>query len=75
MGLLGVYNLCFSGSFVFFHVFCEERSRFSLLHTHFDVCHYLMILCHFDQMNDKIMFYFSIESILLLLKGFYISSI
>ena len=38
---------------------------FSLLHAHFDVYHYLMILCHFDQMNDIMMFFLSIESILL----------
>ena len=31
---------------------------FSLLHAHFDVCHYLMILRHFDQMNDIMMFSF-----------------
>ena len=47
---------------------------FSLLHAHFDVCHYLTILCRFDKMNDKIMFFLSIESILLSLKCFYISS-
>ena len=29
-----------------------------LLHAHFDVCYHLMILCHFDQMNDKMMFSF-----------------
>ena len=38
---------------------------FSLLYVHFDVCYYLMTLCHFDKMNDKIMFFLSIESILL----------
>ena len=43
---------------------------FSLLHAYFDVCHYLMILCHFDQMNDITMFFLFIESILLLLKCF-----
>ena len=54
-----------------FHVFCKERSFFfSLLRPHFDVCYYLMILCHFDQMNDKIMFFLSIKSILLSLKCF-----
>ena len=26
-----------------FHVFCEESSCFSLLHAHFDVCHYLTV--------------------------------
>ena len=29
-----------------------------LLHAYFDVCYYLMILCHFDQMNDIMIFYF-----------------
>ena len=43
---------------------------FSLLHAHFDVCHYLMIFCQFDKMNDRIMFSLSIESILLSLKCF-----
>ena len=43
---------------------------FLLLHAHFDVCHYLMILCHFDQINDIMMFCLSIESILLSLKCF-----
>ena len=43
---------------------------FSLLYAHFDVCHYLMILCHFDQMNYRMMFSLSIESILLSLKCF-----
>ena len=41
-----------------------------LLHAHFDICYYLIILCHFDQMNDKVMFSLSIESILLSLKCF-----
>ena len=45
---------------------------FSLLHAHFDVCHYLVILCHFDQMNDNMMFFLSIKSILLSLKCFYV---
>ena len=49
-----------------FHVFCKENSCFfPLLHAHFDVYHYFMILCHFDQMNDIMMFFLSIESILL----------
>ena len=30
----------------------REAHTFLLLHVHFDVCHYLVILCHFDQMND-----------------------
>ena len=50
--------------------FVWEAYVFSLLNAHFDVCHYLMILCHFDQMNDKMMFSLSIESILLSLKYF-----
>ena len=41
---------------------------FSLLHAYFDVCHYLMILYHFDRINGRIMFSLSIELILLLLK-------
>ena len=36
----------------------------SLLHAYFNVCHYLMILCHFDKMYDIIKFFLSIESIL-----------
>ena len=47
MGLLETSTLCFSGSFVF-----------SLLHARFDICYYLMILYHFDQMNDRIIFFF-----------------
>ena len=43
---------------------------FPLLHAYFDVYHYLMILCHFDQMHDKMMFFLSIKSILLSLKYF-----
>ena len=50
--------------------FVRKAHVFSLLHAHFDVCHYLMILCHFDQMNDIMMFFLSIESILLSLKCF-----
>ena len=34
----------------------------------FDVCHCSMILCHFNQMNNRMMFYLSIESILLSMK-------
>ena len=48
---------------------------FLLSHAHFDICHYRMILCHFDQMNDIIMFFLSIKSILLSLKCFLISNI
>ena len=44
-----------------FDIFCKESSCFSLLHAHFDICHYLMILCHFDRMNDIMMFSLSIE--------------
>ena len=39
-----------------FNIFCKKRS-FSLLHTHFDVYHYLVILCYFDHMNDRMMFF------------------
>ena len=38
--------------------FVMKSHIFSLLHAHFDVYHYLMILCHFDQMNDIMMFFF-----------------
>ena len=38
--------------------FVRKAHAFSLLHAHFDICHYLMILCHFDKMNDKMMFFF-----------------
>ena len=41
-----------------FHVFCKESSHFSLLHAHFYICHYLMILYHFNQMNNRMMFFF-----------------
>ena len=37
--------------------FVRKTHGFLLLHAHFDVCQYLMILCHFDQMNDKMMFF------------------
>ena len=50
--------------------FVGKAHVFSLLHVHFDVCHYLMILGHFDQMNDRMVFSLSIESILLSLKCF-----
>ena len=43
--------------------FIRKTHAFSLLHAHFNVYHYLMILCHFDQMNDKMMFSLSIESL------------
>ena len=65
MILFGVYTLCFNGSFAFFMYFVRKAHVFSLLYTHFDVCHYLMILCHFDKMNDIMMFFIYIESILL----------
>ena len=58
MGLLGAYTLCFSGSFSLFMYFVRKAHSFSLLLAHFDVCHYLMILCHFDQMNEIMMFFF-----------------
>ena len=38
---------------------------FSLSQAHFDIFYYLMILCHFDHMNDRTIFFLSIESILL----------
>ena len=57
MGLLGASTLILVGVFPF-HVFCKESSCFSLLHVHFDICHYLMILYHFDYMNDKMRFFF-----------------
>ena len=38
--------------------FVRKPHVLSSLHAHFDICHYLMISCHFDQMNDKIMFFF-----------------
>ena len=38
--------------------FVRKSHAFSLLHAHFDVCHYLMILCHFDHMKDRMMFFF-----------------
>ena len=41
--------------------FVRKAHVFSLLHVYFYVCHYLMILCHFDQMNDRIMFFLSID--------------
>ena len=34
---------------------------FSLLHAHFDVCYYLMILCNFDKMNDVMMFFIQLN--------------
>ena len=48
--------------------FVRKAHVFSLLYVHFDVCHYLRILCHFDQMNDRMVFFLFIESILLSLK-------
>ena len=41
-----------------FLVFCKESSCFSLLHAHFDICYYLIILYHFDKINNIIMFSF-----------------
>ena len=45
--------------------FVRKAHVFSLLLARFDVCHYLMIMCHSNQMNDIMMFFLSIESILL----------
>ena len=50
--------------------FVRKIHVFLLLHAHFDVCYNLIILCHFDQMNDRIMFSFSIKSIFLSLECF-----
>ena len=61
MGLLKLFVL---EEVLPFHIFCKENSYFLLLHTHFEVCHYLVILCHFDQMNDKIMFFFLFNQLL-----------
>ena len=41
--------------------FIKKAHVFWLLHAHFDVCHYLMILCSFDKMNDKMMFFFPLN--------------
>ena len=37
--------------------FVRKSHVFPLLHADFDVCHYLMIFCHFDHMNDKMIFF------------------
>ena len=37
--------------------FVRKAHAFLLLHAHFDVCYYLMDLCHFGKMNDKMMFF------------------
>ena len=50
--------------------FVGKPHVFLLLHAHFNVCYSPMILFHFDQMNDKMMFSLSIEFILLSLKYF-----
>ena len=57
--LLGAQPLCL------FIYFIRKPHTVSLLNAHFEVCHYLMILCHFDQMNDKMRCFLSIELILL----------
>ena len=44
--------------------YVRKAHAFSLLHAYFDICHYLIILCHFHQMNEKIMFFLSIELLL-----------
>ena len=49
--------------------FVSKAHVFSLLHAYFDVCHYLVILCHFNQMNDRMMLSLSIELILLSLNA------
>ena len=55
--------------------FVRKTHVFLLLYAYFNVYNYLLILYHFDKMNDRIMFFFlSIESILLPLKCFLISS-
>ena len=38
--------------------FVKKVPAFSLLHAYFNVCHYLVILYHFDKMNDIMMFFF-----------------
>ena len=38
--------------------FVRKCHVFFVITCIFDVCHYLIILCHFDQMNDKMMFFF-----------------
>ena len=38
--------------------FVRKAHAFSLLHAYFDICYYLMILCHFDKMNNRMMFFF-----------------
>ena len=48
-----------------FHVFCKECTCFFIITCTFDICHHLMILCHFDQMNDRMMLFLFIKSILL----------
>ena len=41
--------------------FVRKSHAFLFLHAYFDVCHYLMILYHFNQMNDKMMFFFLLK--------------
>ena len=38
----------FKWEFCLFKYFVRKAHAFSLLHAHIDVCHYLVILCHFD---------------------------
>ena len=38
--------------------FVRKTHVFSLLHAHFDICHYLIILCHFDHLKDIMKFFF-----------------
>ena len=56
MTIRGLESL-FLWDFFLFMYFVRKACVFSLLHAHFDVWRYLMILCHFDLMNDKIMFF------------------
>ena len=42
--------------------FVRKTRVFSLLHAYFNVYYYLIILCHFDKMNDIIMFFLFIEN-------------
>ena len=50
--------------------FVRKARVFSLLHAHFDVCHYLMIFCHFDMMNGIMMFFFLLNQLSLVIEIF-----
>ena len=67
MGLLGASFFLYWLEFCLFIYFVRKTHVFLFVHAHLDVCHYLLILYHFDKMNDIMMFFHSIESILLLL--------